>query len=85
MPPSVPLYVRLRFSSPRLASRCVSLQLYPGQVDKSMTHVTLHVQSPEINQHLSVPISRTNGFLFIQTDKPLYTPHHGGEAAARKL
>uniref|UniRef100_A0A667XN33 Complement component 5 n=1 Tax=Myripristis murdjan TaxID=586833 RepID=A0A667XN33_9TELE len=37
-------------------------------------HVILHVQSGEINQHQSIPISQTNGFLFIQTDKPLYTP-----------
>ncbi|KAF7650029.1 hypothetical protein LDENG_00132830, partial [Lucifuga dentata] len=50
------------------------IQIFPSQVTKDMNHVILHVQSPEINQHLSVPISRTNGFLFIQTDKPLYTP-----------
>ncbi|XP_040011681.1 complement C5 [Xiphias gladius] len=49
-------------------------QLHPGQIDKSVSHVILHVQSAEINQHLSVAVSRSNGFLFIQTDKPLYTP-----------
>lgn len=60
---------------------CVSLlQLFPNQLEKSLTHVILHVQSAEINQHLSVPVSRSNGFLFIQTDKPLYTPHQSGES-----
>ncbi|XP_069579966.1 complement C5 isoform X1 [Brachyistius frenatus] len=51
------------------------VRLYPNQLDKSVNHVILHVQSEEINKHLSVPVSRSNGFLFIQTDKPLYTPH----------
>ncbi|KAM9360733.1 complement C5 [Symphorus nematophorus] len=51
------------------------IRLSPQQLDKSLNHVILHVQSAEINRHLSIPVSRTNGFLFIQTDKPLYTPH----------
>ncbi|XP_034396896.1 complement C5 isoform X2 [Cyclopterus lumpus] len=50
------------------------VQLHPGQLGRSVSHVILHVQSAEINQHLSVSVSRTNGFLFLQTDKPLYTP-----------
>ncbi|XP_030581729.1 complement C5-like [Archocentrus centrarchus] len=50
------------------------VRLYPNQLDKSVTDVVLHVQSDMINQHQSVPINRANGFLFIQTDKPLYTP-----------
>uniref|UniRef100_A0A8P4G2F4 Complement component 5 n=1 Tax=Dicentrarchus labrax TaxID=13489 RepID=A0A8P4G2F4_DICLA len=50
------------------------VRLHLGQLDQTVSHVTLHVRSPEINQHMSIPISRTNGFLFIQTDKPLYTP-----------
>lgn len=77
---SIHTHVRLRFSSSCLLFHCFSLQLYPGQLDKSVTHVILHVQSAEINQHLSVPVSRSNGFLFIQTDKPLYTPHQRGES-----
>ncbi|XP_034548076.1 complement C5 [Notolabrus celidotus] len=52
-----------------------SVRLHPGELDKSVNHVILHVQSAEINEHLSIPVSRSNGFLFIQTDKPLYTPH----------
>lgn len=59
---------------------CFFLQLFPSRLEKSVSHVILHVQSEEINQHLSVPVSRTNGFLFIQTDKPLYTPHQSGES-----
>ncbi|XP_017281314.1 complement C5 [Kryptolebias marmoratus] len=52
-----------------------NVRLFPNQVGSDVDHVVLHVQSDQINQHLSVPVSRTNGFLFIQTDKPLYTPH----------
>ncbi|XP_026199541.1 complement C5 [Anabas testudineus] len=61
------------------------LRLFPNQLEKSLTHVILHVQSAEINQHLSVPVSRSNGFLFIQTDKPLYTPHQSVKVRAFSL
>uniref|UniRef100_A0A3P9KV19 Anaphylatoxin-like domain-containing protein n=1 Tax=Oryzias latipes TaxID=8090 RepID=A0A3P9KV19_ORYLA len=44
--------------------------------------VVLHVQSDEINNHVFVPISRSNGFMFIQTDKPLYTPHQNVKVRA---
>uniref|UniRef100_A0A3Q4I626 Complement C5-like n=1 Tax=Neolamprologus brichardi TaxID=32507 RepID=A0A3Q4I626_NEOBR len=54
-------------------------------LDKSADHVILHVQSDVINQHQSVPISRTNGFLFIQTDKPLYTPRQSVKVRAFSL
>ncbi|XP_031158002.1 complement C5 isoform X3 [Sander lucioperca] len=63
----------------------VKVQLHPGQLDKSLSHVILHVQSTVINQHVSVSISRTNGFLFIQTDKPLYTPHQSVKVRAFSL
>ncbi|KAI9541755.1 hypothetical protein NQZ68_027119, partial [Dissostichus eleginoides] len=61
------------------------VKLHPGQLDKSMSHVILHVQSAEINQHLSIPVSRTNGFLFVQTEKPLYTPHQAVKVRAFSL
>lgn len=66
-------------SSPPSTLCPLPLQLFPGQLPPTTSHVILHVQSAEINQHLSVPVSRTNGFLFIQTDKPLYTPHQSSE------
>uniref|UniRef100_A0A3B3X3Q0 Alpha-2-macroglobulin bait region domain-containing protein n=1 Tax=Poecilia mexicana TaxID=48701 RepID=A0A3B3X3Q0_9TELE len=50
-------------------------KLLPLPENKNLNHVILHVQSNGINRHLSIPVSRSNGFLFIQTDKPLYTPH----------
>ncbi|XP_072243255.1 complement C5 [Leuresthes tenuis] len=53
----------------------VKVRLYPNSVEKDVKKVILHVLSDEINHHISVPVDRTNGFLFIQTDKPLYTPH----------
>ncbi|XP_034021109.1 complement C5-like [Thalassophryne amazonica] len=58
------------------------VRIIPGLLTKDVNHVTLHVQSAEINQHLSIPIARTNGFLFIQTDKPLYTPHQSVKVRA---
>nr|XP_046242467.1 complement C5 isoform X2 [Scatophagus argus] len=61
------------------------VRLFPGQLDKSVNHVILHVQSTEFNQHLSVPVIRSNGFLFIQTDKPLYTPHQSVKVRAFSL
>ncbi|XP_068167986.1 complement C5 [Antennarius striatus] len=61
------------------------VRLYTSQLDKSVGHVILHVQSREINKHLSVPVSRSNGYLFIQTDKPLYTPHQGVKVRAFSL
>ncbi|XP_076010184.1 complement C5 isoform X2 [Genypterus blacodes] len=61
------------------------IRIFPGQLMKEMSHVIIHVQSAEINQHLSVPISRTNGFLFIETDKPLYTPHQSVKVRAFSL
>ncbi|XP_057687194.1 complement C5 [Corythoichthys intestinalis] len=51
-----------------------SVRILSGQLDRTVDHVILHVQSAQINQHVSLPVSRQNGFLFIQTDKPLYTP-----------
>ncbi|XP_077942596.1 complement C5 isoform X2 [Gasterosteus aculeatus] len=63
----------------------VKFKLAPGQLGKSVSHVTLHVQSAEINQHLSISVTRDNGFLFLQTDKPLYTPHQSVKVRAFSL
>ncbi|XP_013878274.1 complement C5 isoform X2 [Austrofundulus limnaeus] len=51
------------------------VRLFPNQLGSDVNQVVLHVQTNQINQHMSIPVIRTNGFLFIQTDKPLYTPH----------
>ncbi|XP_075323118.1 complement C5 [Odontesthes bonariensis] len=51
------------------------VRLYPNSLEKDVKEVILHVVSDEINHHIAVPVDRANGFLFIQTDKPLYTPH----------
>ncbi|XP_070760148.1 complement C5 [Enoplosus armatus] len=61
------------------------VRLHPGKLDKSVNDVILHVQSDHFNNHLSVPVSRTNGFMFIQTDKPLYTPHQSVKVRAFSL
>ncbi|XP_071340230.1 complement C5 isoform X2 [Trachinotus anak] len=61
------------------------VRIHTGQLDKSVNHVILHVQSAEINQHLSVAVTRSNGYLFIQTDKPLYTPHQSVKVRAFSL
>ncbi|KAM9744624.1 complement C5-like, partial [Menidia menidia] len=50
-------------------------QLYPSKLKVDQDSVVLHVLSDEINHHIWIPVDRSNGFLFIQTDKPLYTPH----------
>uniref|UniRef100_A0A3B5MI93 Anaphylatoxin-like domain-containing protein n=1 Tax=Xiphophorus couchianus TaxID=32473 RepID=A0A3B5MI93_9TELE len=50
-------------------------KLLPLPENKDLNHVILHIQSNGINRYLSIPVTRSNGFLFIQTDKPLYTPH----------
>ncbi|XP_019741202.1 complement C5 [Hippocampus comes] len=62
-----------------------SVRIFSGQLDKSVDHVILHVQSAAINQHVSIPVSRQNGFLFIQTDKPLYTPTQSVKVRAFSL
>uniref|UniRef100_A0A672HB26 Alpha-2-macroglobulin bait region domain-containing protein n=1 Tax=Salarias fasciatus TaxID=181472 RepID=A0A672HB26_SALFA len=49
------------------------------------THLVLHVQSADFNRHLSVPVSRSNGFLVVQTDKPLYTPRQSVRVRALSL
>ncbi|CAL1615452.1 unnamed protein product [Knipowitschia caucasica] len=61
------------------------IRLFPKDVDDSMDHVILHVRSGSFNQHVSVRLSRTNGFLLVQTDKPLYTPRQPVKVRAFSL
>ncbi|XP_063051612.1 complement C5 [Engraulis encrasicolus] len=50
------------------------MRLFSKDFPPDATHVYLHAVSSGINSHEKIPVSRDNGFLFIQTDKPLYTP-----------
>ncbi|XP_041856086.1 complement C5 isoform X2 [Melanotaenia boesemani] len=51
------------------------LRIFPNKLDQKAKYVVLHVLSDSFNHHMNIPVRRSNGFLFIQTDKPLYTPH----------
>ncbi|XP_003479183.1 complement C5 [Cavia porcellus] len=48
-------------------------QLSGGQ--NSVSHVYLEVVSKHFSKSKKMPITYDNGFLFIHTDKPVYTPH----------
>ncbi|KAL7836777.1 hypothetical protein AOLI_G00280610 [Acnodon oligacanthus] len=49
------------------------------QVPKEVPEVILEAVSSIFYTHKEIPLSRVNGFLFIQTDKPLYTPEQNVE------
>ncbi|KAJ8379726.1 hypothetical protein SKAU_G00005040 [Synaphobranchus kaupii] len=52
----------------------VTLRLLPTDFPKDATNVFLEAWSSEFTKEEKLPVSRDNGFLFIQTDKFLYTP-----------
>uniref|UniRef100_A0A3Q3ILA5 NTR domain-containing protein n=1 Tax=Monopterus albus TaxID=43700 RepID=A0A3Q3ILA5_MONAL len=80
------------FSEEVTAYVFLKTSMAPNHVVLAQEVVTLNAQNQhqaaakvrvtEVNQHLSVAVSRTNGFLFIQTDKPLYTPHQSVKVRA---
>ncbi|KAL0192676.1 hypothetical protein M9458_010972, partial [Cirrhinus mrigala] len=41
--------------------------------------VYLEAVSPAFTAREKIPVTTLNGFLFIQTDKPLYTPEQEGQ------
>ncbi|XP_042534627.1 complement C5 [Dipodomys spectabilis] len=54
------------------------LTIQPKQLSReqiSDSHVYLEVISKHFSKSKKMPITHDNGFLFIQTDKPVYTPH----------
>ncbi|XP_042276163.1 complement C5 isoform X3 [Thunnus maccoyii] len=93
----VHVFLRPSMSQPHLVEEAVTLnsqnnyqaavkvQLFRGQLKENMKHVILHVQSAEFNQNVPIDVSRSNGFLFIQTDKPLYTPQQKVKVRAFSL
>ncbi|NXD75053.1 CO5 protein, partial [Halcyon senegalensis] len=55
----------------------VTLRLQPTDLprtDNSVKYVYLEAVSPHFTRLKKIPVSYENGFLFIHTDKPIYTP-----------
>ncbi|XP_004615689.2 complement C5 [Sorex araneus] len=53
------------------------LNIQPIQLSRKkdpVTHVYLEVVSKHFSRSKKIPVAYDNGFLFIQTDKPIYTP-----------
>ncbi|XP_060763103.1 complement C5 [Neoarius graeffei] len=50
-----------------------TLRVFPN-IEKKVTHLHLQAKSTSFTKDIRIPVIRNNGFLFIQTDKPLYTP-----------
>uniref|UniRef100_A0A4W5LFM7 Complement C5 n=1 Tax=Hucho hucho TaxID=62062 RepID=A0A4W5LFM7_9TELE len=64
----------------------VTLRIFPSTFLKDATHAYLEVIVPEqFAQHVKIPVSRKNGFLFIQTDKRIYTPEQSVKVRAFSL
>ncbi|KAA0716325.1 Complement C5 C3 and PZP-like alpha-2-macroglobulin domain-containing protein 4 [Triplophysa tibetana] len=52
----------------------IPTMIMPDDFPKGETHVYLQAISSGFHTHERIPVTAVNGFLFIQTDKPLYTP-----------
>uniref|UniRef100_A0A6Q2Y1G6 NTR domain-containing protein n=1 Tax=Esox lucius TaxID=8010 RepID=A0A6Q2Y1G6_ESOLU len=52
---------------------------------KTATHAFLQVHSEQFVKHVRIPVLRKNGFLFIQTDKTIYTPEQSVKVRAFSL
>uniref|UniRef100_A0A673MFE8 Complement component 5 n=2 Tax=Sinocyclocheilus rhinocerous TaxID=307959 RepID=A0A673MFE8_9TELE len=51
-----------------------TLRIMPTDFPKEDNYVYLQAISSAFTAHEKIPVTTVNGFLFIQTDKPLYTP-----------
>lgn len=54
-------------------------QIMPTDFPKEDKYVYLQAISSAFTVYKKIPVSTVNGFLFIQTDKPLYTPEQEGQ------
>uniref|UniRef100_A0A6Q2X2N5 NTR domain-containing protein n=1 Tax=Esox lucius TaxID=8010 RepID=A0A6Q2X2N5_ESOLU len=57
----------------------------PGGHRGTATHAFLQVHSEQFVKHVRIPVLRKNGFLFIQTDKTIYTPEQSVKVRAFSL
>lgn len=57
-------------------------QLQPTDLpraENSVNYMYLEAVSPHFTRLKKIPVSYENGFLFIHTDKPVYTPDQSGK------
>lgn len=66
----------LCFFHSNFLSQIQPVQLSGGQLPAP--YVYLEVVSKHFSKSEKIPITYDNGFLFIHTDKPIYTPHQSG-------
>lgn len=64
------------------------LQIQPSQLpgeQNLVSHVYLEVVSKHFSKSKKMPLTYDNGFLFIHTDKPVYTPDQSGRVQSPSL
>ncbi|XP_030213967.1 complement C5 isoform X19 [Gadus morhua] len=65
---------RLTLNQANNYQAAAKVQVLPKDLVEGASNVVLLVQGSGINDQRVIDISRSNGFMFIQTDKSLYTP-----------
>ncbi|XP_017307260.1 complement C5 [Ictalurus punctatus] len=61
-----------------------TLRIFPN-IEKKVTHLHLQAISSSFTKDIRIPVIRHNGFLFIQTNKQLYTPEQQVEVRVYSL
>ncbi|XP_051551430.1 complement C5-like isoform X1 [Myxocyprinus asiaticus] len=64
----------LKLNAQNKYQAAATLRIMPQDFPKEDNFVYLQAISGGINEHQKIPVTTVNGFLFIQTDKHLYTP-----------